>query len=79
MKLKIQYTNHTLWVELQGIAMKNQIRIVQKKLFQILQDYSFSNIIVDIQNIEKIDMEAFYLFLDEYDRKYGGTLEVFES
>lgn len=78
MKLTIQYTNHTLLVELEGIAMKSQIHTEQRKLFQILRDYPISNIIVDIQNMEKIDMEAFYHFLDEYDQKYGGKLEVCE-
>lgn len=76
MKTDITYTKDTLIVNLSGIMNKKDINILKKKLYNIILDYGINNIIIDIKKITLMDKDNFYHFLDDYDSRFKGYLEV---
>lgn len=74
--LKMEYTKNTLYVSLRGQVNKKGVLELKRKLFHILDDYDIGDIILDIRETSYIERETFYSFLDDYDKKYGGNLDV---
>lgn len=79
MKTEIIYSKNTLFITLEGMLLKKQILTLKRKIYYILNEYGVEDIVIDLKQINQIDKEAFYEFLDEYDIKYGGNLEVVEK
>jgi len=75
---QIEYSNDILFIELYGIMSKKDVRKIRKKMFSIIEEYNIDKIVIDIKNIEDMDKNAFYSFLDEYDFKYNGNLTVID-
>lgn len=76
METEMEYTKDTLYVFMKGKGSKKAIHTFQKKLYHILDDYAIYDIVIDRKGIIKMDEESFSLFLDDYDTKYGGNLDV---
>lgn len=72
----IEYSKNTLFINIEGLVNKNNINDLKRKLYNIISEYSISDIVIDISKTNDIDKEAFYDFLDDYDIKYGGNLVV---
>ena len=79
MKTEIIYSKNTLYITLEGMVLKKQINALKQKIYYIINEYSVEDIVIDLKQIDSIDKEAFYDFLDEYDIKYGGNLVVMEK
>ena len=77
-KTEIEYRNRTLYINLEGIVNKSNIKELRRKLYYIISEYQISDIVLNIKDTQTLDKDAFYGFLDEYDMKYGGNLEVIE-
>ena len=45
-------------------------------MYYIIQEYGIKNILINLNNINYFDGEAFYDFLDEFDDKVGGNLKL---
>ncbi len=74
--LKMEYTKNTLYISLKGHVHKKGVLELKRKLYHILDDYGVMDIILDIRETSYVDRETFYSFLDDYDSKYGGNLDV---
>lgn len=77
-KAEIVYHNQTLFVSLMGEYNSKNIKKLKKKLYNIINQYGISDIVIDKKKITQIDNGAFYDMLDDYDIKYGGNLTVDE-
>ena len=78
-KMDFTYTKSTLFITLNGIINKKDIITLKRKMYYIVDEYEIDNIVLDIKNIKNMDYDAFYDFLDNYDIKYQGHLEVIEN
>lgn len=78
-KMDFMYTKSTLFITLNGIINKKNISTLKRKMYYIVDEYEIDNIVIDIKNIHTMDYDAFYDFLDNYDIKYQGHLEVVEN
>lgn len=79
MKLDMEYTKNTLYINISGIINRDGIKKLRKKMFYIIEEYNIYDIVIDIKNKLSMDGDAFYNLLDEYDIKYGGNLIVVDK
>ncbi|NLL44121.1 MAG: hypothetical protein GX247_00435 [Mollicutes bacterium] len=79
MKLDMEYTKNTLYINISGIINRDGIKKLRKKMFYIIEEYNIYDIVIDIKNKLSMDADAFYNLLDEYDIKYGGNLIVVDK
>lgn len=77
-KMEMIYSNDTLFVNIKGIYNSKNINNLKQKMYDVINMYGISNVVIDKKNISKIDTGAFYDMLDDYDLKYGGNLKVEE-
>ena len=78
-KTDIEFSRNTLYINIEGIINRDNLKKVRKKMYYIIDEYSIYDIVIDIKKTSNIDADAFYDFLDEYDIKYGGNLVVVEN
>ncbi len=78
-KANMEYSNNTLYIYLKGNIKSNDIKKIKRKLYYIICEYGINTIIIDVLNVDDIDKNSFYDFLDEYDIDYGGRLELVGS
>lgn len=78
-KMDFTYTKSVLFITLNGIINKKDILTLKRKMYYIIDEYKIDNIVLDIKNINNMDYDEFYNFLDNYDIKYNGHLEVIEN
>lgn len=72
---EIFYTKNTLHIFLNDFISKNTTKILKPRLYYIISEYNINNIIINLENVTKID-DSFYDFLDDYDIKFNGNLIV---
>ena len=77
-KSEIEFSKNTLYISVKGVANNKNIVELKRKLYYILNEYGMTDIIIDIRDVISLDKEAFYDMLDDYDIKYGGTLNIVE-
>lgn len=73
--MNIFYTNNTLFVNLNEIIDDDNVNILRKRIFGILDDYDIENIVLNIIANNKNN----YLiddFIKEYHQKYNGNILV---
>lgn len=78
LQTEIEFTKNTLYVFMKGIANKKSICELQRKMYHIIDEYDITDIVIDIKHMKSMDFDTFYQFLDDYDIKYGGNLNVVE-
>lgn len=78
LQTEIEFTQNTLFVFMKGIASKKGIQNLQRKVYRIIDDYDIMDVVINIKDIDTMDGECFYEFLDDYDTKYGGNLNIIE-
>ena len=72
----IVYNRMVLSIYLEGKINKRNIYTLKKKMYYIINEYGIKNIIINLNNINYFDSEAFYNFLDEFDDKIDGNLKL---
>lgn len=77
-KTEFVYHNQTLFVNLNGEYNSKNINMLKGKLYGIIDKYGINDIVVNKNHITRIDDNAFYDMLDDYDIKYGGNLIINE-
>ncbi len=77
-QVEMVYSNDTLFINLSGIYNSKNISKLKRKMYNVINQYGINNVVIDRKNISKIDDNAFYDMLDDYDLKYGGNLKVEE-
>lgn len=77
-QVEMVYSNDTLFINMSGIYNSKNISKLKRKMYNVINQYGISNVVIDRKNISKIDDNAFYDMLDDYDLKYGGNLKVEE-
>ena len=70
------FNKNILTIYLEGKINQKNNNILKKRLYYVSNEYGISNIIIHLNNINFIDTEAFYNFLDEYDDNIGGNLKL---
>lgn len=55
------------------------IKKLKSKMYHIINEYGIDDIKIDVKQASHVDKDAFYKFLDEYDKSYGGNLEIIEK
>ena len=71
-----EYRKKSLYITLNGIASKENIKKFKKKLYYVISEYNINNIVVNLKMVDNKD--SIYDLLDEYDIKYGGDLVVID-
>ena len=71
-----EYRRKSLYITLSGIASKETIKKLRKKLYYVISEYNISNIVFNLKMVDNKD--SIYDLLDEYDVKYGGDLVVID-
>ncbi len=78
-KTNIEFSKNTLYINIEGVINKDNLKKLRKKMYYIIDEYSIYDIVIDVKNSSYIETDAFYSFLDDYDIKYGGNLVVIEN
>lgn len=73
------YRDDTLYVNIEGTLNKKEIGHLQKKMYTVISEYGIHDIVIDLKGTSRIDQNAFYDLLDDYDAKYGGNLKILEK
>lgn len=78
LQTEIEFTQNTLYVFMKGQANRKNIQNLQRKMYRIIEDYDIMDIVINIKGLDTMDGDSFYQFLDDYDVRYGGRLNVVE-
>lgn len=79
MKTNLIYSDDVLYVNVEGNLSKKGVTNLQKKMYSVISEYGIQDIVIDIKGTSKIDKNAFYDMLDDYDNRYGGNLKIMEK
>lgn len=79
MKTDMVYSYDVLYVNVEGNLSKKDVSSLQKKMYAVISEYGIEDIVIDIKGTNKIDKNAFYDMLDDYDLRYGGNLKIMEK
>ncbi len=77
-QMEMIYSNDTLFINIEGVYNSKSISTLKRKMYNVINQYGISNVVIDKKNISKIDYGAFYDMLNDYDTKYGGNLKIEE-
>lgn len=79
MRTDLIYSDDVLYVNVKGNLSKKNVTSLQKKMYSAISEYGIRDIVIDIKGTNKIDQNAFYDMLDDYDSRYGGNLKIMEK
>ena len=66
-KTEIEYKKNTLFVYVEGIADKEDINRLKKKIYHIMNDYGITELKLNLKNARNIDISMFEEFFTSYD------------
>lgn len=72
---EIFYTKDTLYIFLEDVISRRTMTTLKNRLYYIVSEYCISDIVINIENVTKMD-DSFYELLDDYDIKFKGNLKV---
>ncbi len=78
-KTDIEFSKNTLYIDIEGVINKRNLRKLRKKLYYIANEYDVGEIVINTRKGTNIDEEALYNFLDEYDDLYGDNLTIIDD
>ena len=73
--MNIYYNDKTLYVNVDELKDNNNLNILKKRVFGILNDYDIENIVLNLINDNK-NNDLLDEFIYEYEKKYHGNLLI---
>lgn len=74
--MDIFYTKKTLFVNFDDSVTIENVRMLENRVFRILDNYDIDNIVVKILSSDYFDNQMFDDFINNYKMNYNGNLRI---
>lgn len=78
MRTDIIFNDDVLYINIEGSLNRREVGHLKKKMYSVISEYGIGDVVIDIKGTTKVDRDAFYSMLDDYDNIYGGNLKIKE-
>lgn len=74
--MDIIYSEETLFVNIERVINDTLVSKMQNRVFKIIDEYDIDNIVINVLSSKDYDTSIFDNFINNYNLKYGGKLNI---